>query len=153
MLVLKFQHRVAFLLGLVVLGGASIVGCGSETPGGIVKVPVVPTSAKVLFEGEPIDGALVVLHPKSGADAKAIPARGNSGTDGVVKLTTYNEGDGVAIGEFAVTVELRPLVENGEARLPGPNVLPERYASPQTTDLVIRVAKGDTDVKPLNLTR
>src|SRR4051812_18097123 len=106
---------------------ASLAGCGS---GGIERVPVVPVTTKILFDGEPLEGAFVVLHPKAGVNSKALAARGYVAQDGTFKPSTYVAGDGAAEGEFAVTVELRPVVQSAGGDMPGPNVLPERYASP-----------------------
>ena len=138
------------LVGLVSLGTALLAGCGS---GGPERVPVVKVETKVLFEGQPLPGAFVVLHPKANVNPKAISARGYVDELGNLKPTTYIEGDGVAPGEFAVTVEYRPLVQTADGVSAGPNVLPERYASPTTTDLIIRVAEGKNEVPPLNLSR
>ena len=144
------QYSRHYWLGMATLGGVLLSGCGSD---GIERVPVVKVEAKVLFEGHPLKGAFVVLHPKSGVNPKALPARGYVDEQGVLKPTTYNDGDGVAPGEFAVTVEYRPLVQTGDGAAAGPNLLPERYSNPQTTDLVIRVAEGTNSIPPLNLTR
>jgi hypothetical protein len=138
------------LFGLAALGGVSLAGCGG---GGIDRVPVYKVETQVLFEGQPLPGAFVVLHPKANVDPKAISARGYVDAQGKLVPTTYEEGDGVAPGEFAVTVEYRPLVQTVDGVSAGANVLPERYSNPQTTDLIIRVAEGKNEVPPLNLTR
>lgn len=148
---LKSKTPIPVVLALFTPGLALVAGCGAEN--GIEKVPVVPVSTKVLFEGQPLEGAFVILHPKSGVDSKAQAAQGYVDKDGTFKATTYKDGDGAAIGEFAVTVELRPAVQTDDGWTRGANVLPERYANPQTTDLVIKVAKGQTAIPPLNLTR
>lgn len=146
-----FQFRFPLLGILFAAGAVTLAGCGGE--GGIDQVTVVPVTTKVLFDGQPLPGAFVVLHPKSGVDAKAIKPHGYVDQEGNFKATTYKAGDGAAIGEFAVTVELRQPVESADGPVLGPNVLPQRYANPHTTDLVIKVAKGQTETPPLYLTR
>ena len=134
----------------VTLIGVGLAGCGGS---GVERVNVVPVQTKVLFEGRPLAGAFVVLHPKANSNPKVLPARGYVDKEGNLKPTTYDAGDGVAPGDYAVTVEWRQLVQIGSDYEPGPNVLPPRYANPQTTDLQIRVAEGAKEVPPLNLTR
>lgn len=143
--------RVPIILAFTVLGGAFVAGCGNDH--GIEQVPVVPITTKVLFDGQPLPGAYVVLHPKVDVNSKAIAAQGYVDQDGTFKPTTYKKDDGAALGEFAVTVELRQTVQTADGPALSPNLLPERYANRLTTDLVIRVAKGQTELPPLNLTR
>jgi hypothetical protein len=61
--------------------------------------------------------------------------------DGTFVLTTYDAGDGAAEGEYAVAIVWnRPSAE--EPLKPGPNVLPARYARPDTSPLRAKVTKG-----------
>jgi hypothetical protein len=65
--------------------------------------------------------------------------------DGTFALSTYTANDGAPAGEYAVTVVWwKPLVDaNGK---PGPNLLPERYARPETTPLRATVKAGTNEV-------
>ena len=45
-------------------------------------------------------------------------------------------------GQYVMTVVHCPLVQIGSDSVPGPNVLPNKYASPKTSDLRVEVVKG-----------
>lgn len=152
MKIAMYRGSIPLFVALAALGLSPLAGCGGNNQS-IEQVPVVPVTTKVLFEGQPLEGAFVVLHPKTDVNPKAIAAQGYVDKEGVLKPTTYTKDDGAAIGEFAVTVELRRPTETADGPTLGPNLLPERYANRHTTDLVIKVAKGQTEVEPLNLTR
>lgn len=125
-------------------------GCGEADPDRAATFPVQGT---VSFQGRPVPGALVVLHPRNAEEPRVLPARGYAGPDGKFTLTTYDENDGAAPGEYAVTITLHQAVRTADGVLPGPNVLPARYESPGTTDLSVRVAEGANELPALELKR
>ncbi len=64
--------------------------------------------------------------------------------DGSFVLSTYTANDGSPVGDFVVTVIWRrPWVD--ATGKPGPNLLPEKYARPDTTDLKARVKDGSNE--------
>jgi hypothetical protein len=144
------RTRSAARLGLaVVLGAALLVpGCVRSD-----RKPVYPVQGQVLFEGKPVPGAQVILHPL-GDDDKDHPVRplGQVGPDGSFRLTTYDAGDGAPAGSYAVTVALLKKPAGVEGDL-SRNVLPPRYANPQTSPLRIDVARGGNELPPFQLTR
>ena len=150
------------VLAAAMLAMVTAAGCSqSEAP----RVPTNFARGQVFLEGQPLAGALVVLHRQgepaattgtvNGVKAAepAPSARALSEADGRFTLTTYEAGDGVPEGEYVVTVVQRPAQKNGEGFEPGPNVLPPRYASPKTTDLRVRIAAGENELTPLALKR
>lgn len=141
-------YRVAAAATLLAL---FVTGCGQGDS--IKRVKTTPVQGEVLFDGNPIPGALVVFHPASPGNNGAPPARATVQDDGVFHLTTYDSGDGIPPGDYKVTVEWRPLVENGGEFKAGPNRLPEKYARPDTTDLVVNIAEGTTKLPPLQIRR
>ena len=73
--------------------------------------------------------------------------------DGTFKATTYTSGDGVAEGDYIVTVEWRKAVQkNGEYTF-GPNLVPEQYSDRQTSQLEIHVAAQPNVLPPIKLKR
>ena len=117
------------------------------------RVPVVPVAGAVVFDGKPTPGALVVFHPAQGDQSPTPPAQGTVRDDGSFELTTYTANDGAPPGEYKVTIEWRPLIkDNGDVKV-GPNMLPDRYSRPKTTDLVVRVAEGPNRLAPLQVKR
>jgi hypothetical protein len=108
--------------------------------------PVNPVRGKVFFEGTPAPNAVVTFHLID-KDTKRFARTGDAMTeaDGSYTLSTYVANDGSPAGEYAVTVVWwKPLVD-AEGK-PGPNVLPERYARPETTPLKATVKAGTNDV-------
>lgn len=135
------------LAALTVIALAA-AGCGKSTND---RVKVYPTNGQILWQGRPLAGAMVVLHPKGARDPRSLPARAATDKDGRFHATTYETADGAPAGEYAVTVQYYPLKRQGESYVPGPNSLPQKYANPATTDLSIRVAEAPTTLQPLNL--
>ena len=136
-----------------VMTSAVLITAGCQKQPSEPRVPVVPVAGTVVFDGQPTPGALVVFHPVQGTQSQTPPARGTVGDDGAFDLTTYEANDGAPPGEYKVTIEWRRLIDdNGDVRT-GPNVLPERYSRPQTTDLVVRVAEGPNRLPPLQVQR
>jgi hypothetical protein len=108
-------------------------------------------TGKVVFQGQPTPGALVVYHPVQAATSVAPPAQATVRADGTFALTTYTANDGVAPGEYKVTVEWRKLIsEDGDVK-PGPNLIPDRFSQAKSTDLVVRVAEGTDQTHTLEI--
>jgi predicted phosphodiesterase len=69
--------------------------------------------------------------------------------DGAYQMTTYFRDDGMAVGEYKITATLREPFFEPSGKL-GKNMLPERYATYQTTELRCSVKAG-ANVLDLNL--
>ena len=132
------------------VGMATMTGCGAKNAD---RLPVFPVEGLVTLNGQPLPNAFVVLHPKGTSDSRALAARGQTDQHGQFKVTTYDAGDGAPAGEYAVTVEYHQLIGSGGSLEPGPNVLPPKYASPDATDLSVRVAEGPNTLPPIELRR
>jgi hypothetical protein len=115
--------------------------------------PVYPVRGQVLLTGKPIANAFVALHPLAESGPEVPRPTGRTDTDGRFLLTTYQRGDGAPAGEYAVTVEWRPLPrhlpEGGHGEIP--NQLPSQYSRPETSGLRVRIGEGPTDLEPLRL--
>jgi hypothetical protein len=107
-----------------------------------------PVSGKVLYNGQPADGAIVVLHP---ADPKAPMPSGTAGADGSFTLRTHPHGEGAPAGDYSVVITWFPPnsreVENPK------NKLPARYAEPAQSGLKATVKAGPTELEPFKLTK
>lgn len=129
------------------------LGCGEAKT---ARVAVHPVEGKVLLRGKPLSNAFVIVHPKGAASEGALPvpaARAQTDANGVFVLSTYEHGDGAAVGEYAVTVQHYPLVKTGESYAAGPNDLPPRLATPQSTDIFVTVAEGKNTLPPIDIRR
>jgi hypothetical protein len=114
---------------------------------------VFPVSGQVTWNGQPLPNAFVVLHPKSTQDPRSLTARAQTDQSGNFRVTTYETGDGAPVGDYVVTVAYHQPVNAGGGYEPGPNVLPAKYASPETTDLTVRVAEGPNQLPAISLRR
>jgi hypothetical protein len=127
------------LTGLLALLTAS---CGDGGP------KLYPVSGKVEFNGQPTEGAIVVLHS---ADPKAPMPSGNVGPDGSFTLHTHPHGEGAPAGDYSVVVTWYPPnsreVENPK------NKLPARYADPAQSGLKATVKAEPTELEPFKLTK
>lgn len=83
-------------VGVVAL---ALAGCEKKDE----RVPVFPVSGKVLVNGKPTAGVLVVLHHQGGD--LPLPGRPNAKTaaDGTFRLTSYEPQDGAPAGTYALT--------------------------------------------------
>jgi hypothetical protein len=127
------------LLGLPLL--VSLAGCGSSPSGD--RLPVFLASGKLTFDGRPLTGAFVVLHPKAAVSGRTAPRpHAQAAADGSFTLTSYESNDGAPAGNYTLTVELRSLVNHGGDVTAGPNTLPAKYSRVETSPITIQIAQG-----------
>ena len=62
-----------------------------------------------------------------------------------MRLSTYSAFDGVPAGEYKVTAELRKPFFTPDGKR-GPNLLPARYSSTETTPLVVTIKPGKNEL-------
>ncbi len=127
-----------------------LAGCGRSGP---PRVETNPTKGSITYQGQPIGGAFLALHPKSGAAADAPTSTAVVQPDGKFAVTTYEAGDGVPEGDYVVTVQWRKATKSGGEFVPGPNLLPAKYSRPESSDIVIHVASGANELAPIVLKR
>ncbi len=131
-------------LGHVLTGSLSLLAasCGQSGP------ELYPVTGKVLFNGQPAEGATVVLHP---SDPAAPKPSGTAGADGSFALRTYPHGDGAPAGDYKVAVTWYP--PNARELETPKNKLPGRYGEPARSGLTATVAAGPTHLEPFKLTK
>ena len=128
----------------------SALGCGP--PAGQMKV--YPAKGKVLVDGQPLAGVLVVFYPEAPfADTKADYPRGATGEDGSFVISTYREGDGAPAGQYGVSVVVRGNVDEdgGLMAKRKPNPLGDRYKDPQKSGLAVSIAESANELTPFEL--
>lgn len=142
------SRRLTAALALAALAAAAATGCGQAQP---ERVAVYPVSGKVTFKGQPAPGAIVALHPKAGPLADVPTPRASVGKDGTFQVSTFAGSDGAPVGEYVLTVLwYKPVKKDGDL-ISGPNVIPRKYASPQTSDKIVTVAAGDNNLQTIQL--
>jgi hypothetical protein len=138
---------IAFIAALF---GVSPAGCGRSGP---PRVPTHVAKGSISYQGQPLTGAFLVLHPKAGAQPDVPTARAQVTADGTFEVSTYDQADGAPAGDYVVTVEWKkPVKVNGDYVL-SQNLVPARYSSPSTSDLVVHIADGKNDLPPLVVRR
>ena len=135
---------------LLAIGIATMTGCGSKK---VDRLPVFPVEGLVTLNGQPLPNAFVVLHPKGTSDSRALAARGQTDQERPFQGHYLRRRGRRRRGEYAVTIEYHQLIGSAGSLEPGPNVLPPKYASPDTTDLSVRVAEGPNTLPPIALRR
>lgn len=154
----SFMDRTTFgrVPGFAALGSAAMLlavfaaaGCSQKKVDN--RKAVYPVHGKLLIDNQPAPGALLVLHPVGGSwDAERPVATVSS--DGTFEVTTYVTKDGAPAGEYIVTAQWY-LSADKDAPGPWPNVIPAKYARPESSDLRVRVAEGPNDLQPLVIKR
>jgi hypothetical protein len=119
-----------------------VAGCSSES-----GPKYFPVRGEVLLDGNPLADAMILFHPLN-ADASEIPKPlACSDTGGNFELK-----DGAPVGEYAITVELRELKQDGDEMIrDGKNLLPEHYRDPQKSGLKFVVEPGSNEVPAIEL--
>lgn len=140
-------RRTFPVLMLVAAAVCTTTGCGETAP---QRTATYPVSTSITYQGKPIPGAFVALHPKVPQPDVPTP-RANIGADGQLKVTTYETADGAPQGEYVLTIEWYKPIKQGGDVVAGPNVIPRKYASPQTSPVVIHVAEGNSSIPPIQL--
>lgn len=129
---------VPLFVGLVVTAG-----CGDKAKEQ-EKLPTSPARGIVRHKGGPVSNASVNFISLDGK------VRAHGTTDGVGSfvLSTYGHQDGAPPGRYKVTVAVNTVkeIEPGvlEPEPPGgfKSLIPTKYASPNTTDILVEVTEG-----------
>jgi hypothetical protein len=147
---------------LILLCGAtlSLVGCG----GGESFPDTYPVTGVVTLNGQPVEDATVTLVP---SDQALRSASGVTDGEGKFAVKTYfgpeHRPDGAMTGDYIVTVSkieppqipegLSPQEEQAAFAAAGPpkSLLPERLASPGSSDLRINVGTAPPDPMAIDL--
>ena len=118
------------------------------------RVAVHPVHGQVLFDGKPIGGAIVVLHPLEGAANKEVRPLAYTNDEGAFNIATFDANDGAPAGQYVATVEwlVRPQGTD-DVPMTIPNKLPPRYGSPTSSKLAVEVVAGVNNLTPFQLTR
>jgi len=144
-------HALAALASTVALVAAVVLtGCGQSGP---PRVTTHLTKGSVTYQGQPVSGAFLALHPKANPRPDVPTSTAIVQPDGSFAATTYDAGDGVPEGDYVVTIQWRKATKSGGEFVPGPNLLPAKYGQPETSDVIVHVASGPTELPPIKLKR
>ena len=148
------KHFFAFI---VLLTTAGCLGCQGGGLSGLV-----PCSGIVTLDGNPVEGATVLLVPGGSGDQRN--AIGITDSAGKFRMTTLKENDGAFPGTYAVTVtkyeqsgeiivlpEIDPETGERITFSPSVNRLPAVYENQMKSPLEITVPKGGIKTAALEL--
>jgi hypothetical protein len=112
---------------------------------------------KVLFKGQPAEGAQIVFRPAgeaAGANSQSTTAQSNPygdvKADGTFTLRTEPYGEGAPAGDYVVLISWYTQ-SNPDDPLSSKSKLPAKYADPTTPLLKATVKEGDNDLPPFDL--
>lgn len=147
------MYRISICVSIAVLFSSCLTGCGAKnTLSGLV-----PAGGSITYNSKPIDGATVNFIPVDQSSGKR-SAVATTDTGGTFVMRTLHPNDGVAPGEYKVTVTKIHSEEqrdkDGKSLGPGSqspaavkHLVPAKYASPNTSGLVVTIGdKGKTDI-------
>jgi hypothetical protein len=116
-----------------------------------------PVEGKVLYQGEPIRGVLVVFHPKGADDLDLTQPTGLTGPDGVFKLAT-GELEGAPAGEYVLTFTCNEVAAPKPGAAMSTGIPPEftdrlkgAYANKATSKFEIEIKPGLNQLEPFQL--
>ena len=147
----------------ILLAALTLTGCGGgDDIGAAKREATFPASGVVLYNGQPVEGAIVVFEcltpEKPGATAR-------TNAQGQFTLTTYKAGDGAVAGRFIAAVS-KATIEGEDTsysnvdspnygKVPPPAALgkvkyhvPEKYGKTDSSQLGAEITSaGNTEIK------
>lgn len=151
--------RLSLLASAIVVAVLPLVfGCfggGGSGP----EFPTIPVTIKVVYKGQPVEGANVAMVNSADYD-KPVIAVGRTNAQGEAKMRTYSEGDGAVKGIHLITINKMDAASSAAvadmdsadynpnvAVAPAPkSLLPMKYSTP-ASGLTLQV--GDSEVTEL----
>lgn len=118
---------------------------GEESAPEYNRKPTQPVSGMITLQGKPIPGAMVAFQSVAQPGMPTVYADSLTDAEGRYVLSTYHANDGAPVGEYLVTVQWRRPLRDAAGN-PGPNQLPERFASSATSGLKATVARGQNSL-------
>jgi hypothetical protein len=138
-----------------VLAGAAVAAGLLLTLGPLVfqagpPCPVHPVVGRIAIGKLVPSGAQVVFHPVGRQLPDQAVPRATVRDDGAFLLSTFGAEDGAPEGDYVVTIQWFRIGKDGA---PGPNVLPVRYARPDSSPLKVAVGAGRNELPAFELAR
>jgi len=121
-------------------------GCGSGKP----QVALHPVQGRLEVGPQPPVGAIVTLHPKDAAWPHPSLPSGTVGADGTFRIGTFGPDDGAPAGDYVATVQWFRVGPDGSV---GGNVIPPKFARPESSPFAVAVQPGANDLPPLKVSR
>ncbi|HEX4611846.1 MAG TPA: hypothetical protein VH092_26865 [Urbifossiella sp.] len=145
------------VLAAFAVGSAALLAAGCS--GG----KLYPVTGKVLVNGQPAGGAVVVFNPAANPATMDRKPTGFAKADGTFVVGTFKDDDGAAPGEYLVTLAWpgqppaakaagpKGLGGGDERALDGSDQLKGKYRDPQTSGIKVTIQAGPNDLPPFDL--
>jgi hypothetical protein len=109
----------------------------------------------VLYQNQPLKGALVTLHPRGANDVTAVRPTGLTGEDGTFTVKT-GEKEGAPAGEYVATLICSEPVTKDKKRISTePPQTRDRfrgtYANRESSKFKVEIKTGVNQLEPFNL--
>jgi hypothetical protein len=140
------SERAAVLSALLVT--PLLWGCGQQKQ---QWETTYPAKGLVTYKGVPIANAEIALFPQDDTVPETVRPRAITSEDGEFVVWTYEKGDGAPAGNYKATVVHHEVVESKGVMATKPNDLPRKYATVQSTDLLVEIGEGETEIPPFEL--
>ena len=114
-----------------------VVGCGDGRP---TRVPV---SGQVTIDGKPLTEGTIQFYPVAGGRQSGT----SIGEDGRFVLTTFEQGDGIPVGDYSVAIMANKIISNTQVKW----LVPKRYADKKTANISATI-DSETDQMNIKLT-
>jgi hypothetical protein len=143
------------LLALLLPATLLCTSCGGD---GLNEV-----HGKVLYKGQPAEGAVVIFHPKADKGVETIRPTAIVQEDGSFTLADHTGKEGAAVGTYVVTIiwpeekpeekkpAKGPLRSTGGEPATPPDRLGGRYSNPAKSKFVVEVKSGVNQLEPFDL--
>ena len=114
-----------------------------------------PVQGKVLYQNQPLAGALVSFHPDQAQDLNVEPTIGLTKADGTFQLTTGKD-DGARAGHYTVTIicsEIPKTTQKGFSTggVESVDRLKGAYANLAASKLKVEIKPGPNQLEPFDL--
>lgn len=134
-----------------------ILGCAEESSFKS-PVPVFPTFGKILYQGKPLAGIILLFH--STDVNQKIKSQATTDEDGKFVATTFKTADGAPEGDYTITLTVssnesdsarEDAATERKSRKEGQVRFPSKYQNPATSSLKVKVTKNQPDLGILEI--
>ena len=137
------------VVGWFLVAAVCVALCSCKSDG-IVRQKTYRVSGKVLVDGKPVAQLRVFANAKEAVESEyPIAPQAVTEDDGSFQLYSYEPGDGVPAGDYALTFSWQKFTG---LRYEGPDKLNERYADPDKSKVRFKVENSPVDLGTIELT-
>jgi len=123
-------------------------GCGDG------KLKVYPVTGQVLYNGEPLPGVDIALHPVDPKNDTGYPPHATTDEQGKFSLMTYVKDDGAPSGEFRVAIAYaieKAGDDGGDQIKKLAFQVPAKYLTKETSGITVTIKSGSNELTPITL--